>query len=326
MTRILFALALAASGAALAEEDAGTPQRPAEQQAATPADDHGHEVHEGHPEAGHEKKEEHHEAAQPAEKGVPKGETAHPAEEPKPADDKPQPAEKGVLKGETAHPAEEPKPADDKPQPAEKGVLKGETAHPAEEPKPADDKPQPAEKGVLKGETAHSPGGIAAEMAAESMKKHEVPPEVKKIVDHFTGSWSFTTTISMAEGMPPIKAREKYQCKKIANGAAVNCHGSGKVPGMGKMEATHLIGYDPELKVVRMLSWSSMGEIHDHRGAYKDDDHIEVGVETTMMGKKVTKVLDFFFPKKNQMEVKAVTTFEDGSKSTFEAKGKRTGK
>ncbi len=160
--------------------------------------------------------------------------------------------------------------------------------------------------------------------AAEEAKPGAMPLpplEVKKTVDALAGKWEANMTLTMP-GQAPVKFKGTWDCKKIAAGTAVDCSMSAEVPGWGLMEETDLMGYDPETKSVRMMTWNNMGEIHDHRGAWKDDKTIELTHSATAGGKPVEErfMMSFMGPK--EMRWKFTSKTEEGT-TTFEGEAIR---
>ena len=71
-------------------------------------------------------------------------------------------------------------------------------------------------------------------------------------------------------GQPPTRFAEKFDCKKASGGRGVMCIDTAKVPGLGALDFTHLVAYDPERKAVHWFAVGSTGEVHDHVCHWKD--------------------------------------------------------
>ncbi len=147
------------------------------------------------------------------------------------------------------------------------------------------------------------------------------PPEVKKTVDAFAGKWAADMTVTMP-GQPPVKFKGTWTCNKIAGGTAVDCSMSEQVPGLGLMEETDLWGYDPETKSVHAMTWNNMGEVHDHRAAWKDDKTIEFTHSATAGGKPIEETFVMTFPGPKKMTFKFTGKTADGT-TIFEGDGTR---
>jgi hypothetical protein len=147
------------------------------------------------------------------------------------------------------------------------------------------------------------------------------PPEVQKTVDALTGNWATNMTLTMP-GQAPAKFKGTWHCKKIAGGTAVECSLSTKVPGLGLMEETGLWGYDPETKSVRSMIWNNMGEIHDRRGAWKDDKTIEMTLSATAGGKPLEETLVMTLNGPKKLTFKSVSKTAEGT-TIFEGEGTR---
>lgn len=147
------------------------------------------------------------------------------------------------------------------------------------------------------------------------------PPEVKKTVDALAGNWIADMTMTMP-GQAPVKFKGTWRCKKIAGNTAVECSMSEKVPGMGLMEETDLWGYDPETRSVHAMTWNNLGEIHDHRGAWKDDKTIEFAHSATAGGKPVEETFVMSFNGSKKLTFKSVSKTAEGT-AIFEGEATR---
>ena len=67
-----------------------------------------------------------------------------------------------------------------------------------------------------------------------------------------------------------------------------------------------------------------MGEVHDHKGQWKDDKTIEFEpLRAGMMGQLVTETNRWYFPDANTIEKTSTVKLADGSSMNFEFHGKR---
>lgn len=164
---------------------------------------------------------------------------------------------------------------------------------------------------------AFAQGGAAAPPAP--------PPEVKRTVNAFVGTWTFEGTVTGAPGMKePVKVKETMVCKKAAGGLVASCVGSGNVPGLGRMEDVLLATYDVEGKAVRIVGMSSMGEVHDHKCAWKDEKSMSCDpLAIVAGGAPATVDLVMSWSDAKNIAVTESTTMKDGSKMVFDGKGKR---
>jgi hypothetical protein len=145
--------------------------------------------------------------------------------------------------------------------------------------------------------------------------------EVKRTVDAFTGHWIVELALT-----PPKQATARFKgtidCKPIAAGTAVDCALAAEVPGMGPMRESDLMGYDPETKSVRIMTWNNQGEIHDHHGAWKDDHTLELSHTATMGGAPVSESFRMAWTAANAMSFRFTST-SGGATSVFEGKATR---
>jgi hypothetical protein len=157
---------------------------------------------------------------------------------------------------------------------------------------------------------------------ANNPKQSVPPPEVKRTVDAITGTWSGKMTAKV-----PGFASEAFEwamdCKPVALGAGASCTNTGKA-SIGSMAESCLLAYDPQGKSVHYMCVTSMGEVHDHRGQWKDDKTIEFEpLRAGMMGKLVTETNRWYFPDANTIDKTSIVTLSDGSSMNFEFNGKR---
>ena len=156
----------------------------------------------------------------------------------------------------------------------------------------------------------------------EKPKQSSPPPEIKRTVDAIIGTWSGKMTAKVP-GFPPEAFDWAMNCNSVALGAGVSCTNSGKA-SIGLMAESCLLAYDPEGKSVHYMCVTSMGEVHDHKGLWKDDKTIEFEpLRAGMMGQLVTETNRWYFPDANTIDKTSIVTLSDGSVMNFEFIGKR---
>ena len=104
--------------------------------------------------------------------------------------------------------------------------------------------------------------------------------------------------------------------------AAVACTFAGQSSDSGRIEASAVIGYSPDERVVRWMEISSTGEYHDHRGTWKGDT---IGFEPlpyTVQGDQFVERLAVGFPSPSTLVLTAITETKNGQ-SKLEGKAKR---
>jgi len=148
------------------------------------------------------------------------------------------------------------------------------------------------------------------------------PPDVKRTTDAFLGRWVLTGTDTEPSPQAPARFNLTIDCKPAALGAAVNCSFVGRLPGVGRVEASSVIGYSPDEQVVRWMEISSTGEYHDHRGQWKGDVIEFEPLEFSISGKKATEYLSIGFPSAGKLTLRSVTETGEG-KSILECAGTR---
>jgi hypothetical protein len=150
------------------------------------------------------------------------------------------------------------------------------------------------------------------------------PPEVKKTVDALAGKWKHEGTVTMP-GQPAIKFSEKFDCKRISGGRGVSCTDIATVPGMGKLDFTHLVAYDVERKAVHWFAVGSTGEVHDHTCHWKTETRLECDpLKATMGGSPITEEVAITVEGAKQTWAVSITGKEGVTKMA--TTGKRTSK
>ena len=148
------------------------------------------------------------------------------------------------------------------------------------------------------------------------------PPEVKQAVDALTGTWAGQMT-ARVPGYPAATFDWLMECKTIALGAGVVCTNGGTA-SIGQLSETCLFGFDPEGKAIHYMCITSMGEVHDHKGHWREGGVIEFEpLRAGMMGKQVTETLRWQFTDINNIDKISTVTMPDGSAMMFEFIGKR---
>jgi hypothetical protein len=146
-------------------------------------------------------------------------------------------------------------------------------------------------------------------------------PELKTTVDAFAGKWTLDVQITTPDGKA-VKTPIAFDCRKTALGKAVACTMSGKVAGMGPIEASFLIGYDTTARNVHFMGITSDEEVHDHKCMWKGSTLECEPLKGGLGGEPITEELTFTAAGKT-MQFRSVTTMKDGSKMVFEGTGKR---
>jgi hypothetical protein len=170
--------------------------------------------------------------------------------------------------------------------------------------------------------TAIAAALVLLPLAARANSAPPAPaPELKTTVDAFAGKWTLDVQITTPDGKA-VKTPVAFDCKKTALGKAVACTMSGKVAGMGPIEASFLIGYDTTAKNVHFMGITSDEEVHDHKCMWKASTLECEPLKGGLGGEPITEDLSFTSAGKT-MQFRSVTTMKDGSKLVFEGTGKR---
>src|SRR5262245_30669985 len=95
-----------------------------------------------------------------------------------------------------------------------------------------------------------------------------VPPEIAATVRAIQGTWLGQMTANVP-GYPSATFDWTMDCKVVALGAGASCTNSGKA-SIGLMSESCLLAFDPDGRAVHYMCVTSMGEVHDHKGSWKE--------------------------------------------------------
>ena len=124
-------------------------------------------------------------------------------------------------------------------------------------------------------------------------------------------------------GFPAETFDWKMDCKPVALAAGASCTNTGKA-SIGLMEESCLLAFDPEGKAVHYMCVTSMGEVHDHKGHWKDSQTIAFEpLRAGMMGQAITETLWWHFPDARTIVKASEVQLADGSVMRFDFKGER---
>ncbi|MEK6334591.1 MAG: hypothetical protein AABM67_06550 [Acidobacteriota bacterium] len=149
-----------------------------------------------------------------------------------------------------------------------------------------------------------------------------VAPEVNHTVDSINGTWLGKMTANVP-GFPPETFDWTMNCTIVARGAGVSCTNTGKA-SIGSMAESCLLAYDQEGKAVHYMCVTSMGEVHDHKGKWKDARTIEFEpLRAGLMGQPIVETLRWHFPDVNTIAKTSDIKLANGSVMHFEFRGNR---
>ena len=119
--------------------------------------------------------------------------------------------------------------------------------------------------------------------------------EAKHTVDTLVGHWVLTGTDLEPGAKVLVPAKVSMDCVPTALGKAVSCHVWVDL-GPEHIEATFLIGYNPDEQLVRWMEIASSGEYHDHQGHWNGDEIRFEPLRYTISGLKMTEYFTAGFP------------------------------
>jgi hypothetical protein len=147
-------------------------------------------------------------------------------------------------------------------------------------------------------------------------------PEIAKTVQAIQGIWHGKMTANVP-GSPPAAFDWTMDCKVVAQGAGASCTNSGTA-SIGLLSESCLLAFDPEGKAVHYMCVTSMGEVHDHKGYWKDNQTIQFEpLRAGLMGQTITETLLWRFPDTNTIDKVSEVQLADGSLMRFEFNGQR---
>src|SRR5262245_50156577 len=147
-------------------------------------------------------------------------------------------------------------------------------------------------------------------------------PEVAATVHAIQGVWHGKMKADVP-GYPAVTFDWAMDCKVVALGAGALCTNTGRA-SIGLMSESCLLAFDPEGKAVHYMCVTSMGEVHDHKGFWKDNQTIEFEpLRAGMMGKEITETLTWRFPDEQTIDKVSEVKLADGSLMRFEFRGRR---
>lgn len=160
-----------------------------------------------------------------------------------------------------------------------------------------------------------------AQKPSERMAQPPPPPDVQRTVNAIAGKWSGQLTAKVGGATETFNWT--MDCKAVALGAGAACSNGGKA-SFGVLAESCLLAYDPEGKAVHYMCVTSSGEVHDHKGRWRDDKTVEFEpLQAGLMGKPITETIRWYFPDANTITKSSVVTMPDGSSMVFEFSGKR---
>jgi hypothetical protein len=165
-------------------------------------------------------------------------------------------------------------------------------------------------------------GSLAAEEPAiEAAPPSREPPELRKTVDAIAGRWSGTMTATTPEGTESFGW--SIECRPVALGAGAACAMEGTA-SIGPLAQSCLLAYDPVGKAVHLMCVTSMGEVHDHRGHWRDERRLEFEpLRSGLMGKAMAETIAWEFPDAMTLLTRSAVATDDGTSMRFAFVGRR---
>jgi hypothetical protein len=167
--------------------------------------------------------------------------------------------------------------------------------------------------------------GLSLVTAAAVARADAAPPppaELTRTVEAFLGRWVIAGWLTMPGGARQ-KANGTMDCKKTALGKAVVCAEEDEIPGLGRSQATFLVGYDTLGKNVHFMGMTSGEEVHDHKCLWKAPTTLACDpLAGGSGGQPITEELGFVADGKT-LSIKSTMILKDGNRTVFEATGRK---
>jgi hypothetical protein len=101
------------------------------------------------------------------------------------------------------------------------------------------------------------------------------------------GDWAGTGSLQMGETAAPVTS--DFSCEVAPGGVALACTHRAQIEGMGPLVENALIGIDPASGKLHWYNINTMGETHDHIGAWASDETIEWRLEGEAEGQPLVE-------------------------------------
>lgn len=147
-------------------------------------------------------------------------------------------------------------------------------------------------------------------------------PKGMKALQRWVGSWDSRYTVTFADGNVRAGTMSVI-AEPIAKGQGVWMRAKGSVVGIGPWEADALWGYDTEPGRVHWFAVSSMGEVHDHSGAWRDANTLDLAWHGMEEGKKALERTSFVWRSSAEVVMKTVFTVGGALGHTIEGTWKK---
>ncbi len=142
-------------------------------------------------------------------------------------------------------------------------------------------------------------------------------PKEMEALRRWIGTWKADYLVRFPDG----KVHEGTMtvlATPMAAGQGIHMDAKGEARGMEPWEAHALWGFDTESGEVHWFAVSSMGEVHDHVGVWKDEDTLELEWRGVEGSKKAVEHTTFHWKNPREVEMRTVNTMGGQQGHTIE--------
>lgn len=131
-------------------------------------------------------------------------------------------------------------------------------------------------------------------------------PQILKQVFSLEGNWESNATLKM--GADIFNFIYNFQFKKLFNGQGLMLEERGEIPGVGKLEAANIIGFNPYDEKLHWFTVDNMGTTHDHIGELVTPTHLKLSHKSEKEEKEFIESIDIKWVNDNEFRAELVAT------------------
>ena len=143
-------------------------------------------------------------------------------------------------------------------------------------------------------------------------------PEEREALLRWLGTWEAAYQVVFSDGEVHPGAMTVV-ATPMANGQGVHMDAKGTVTDLEDWEAHALWGYDAESGEVHWFAVSSMGEVHDHAGVWKDENTLALEWRGVEEGEAAVEHTTFRWNSPSEVAMETILTV--GGKLSHTLKG-----
>ncbi|MFQ5838597.1 MAG: hypothetical protein ACE5HJ_07420 [Thermoplasmata archaeon] len=149
-------------------------------------------------------------------------------------------------------------------------------------------------------------------------------PKEMEALQRWIGAWEAEYTVAFPDGEVQAGTMTVIAAP-MAAGQGVHMEAEGTITGMEPWEAHALWGFDSGSGKVHWFAVSSMGEVHDHEGVWKDDETLELEWRGLEEREEAIERTTFYWKSPNEVEMKTFNTVGGKPGHTIEGTWRKQG-